>query len=208
MTNSDGGFQFDFQHPEEPSKPVVPPVPPAPATQATQPAQPTQPVWPAAQPTQAFQPVQPTQATQAFSQHSRHKQRSHSNLRNRPSRRRLYLHMTRLRQLKHSSRFSLDSPQPRHTVPAPLLGRPSPCRQPQPRRCLLKICRRLRYFSRPKYRLRLPHSRRHYRPPFHHSISSLMKKSPRNTSLVIKAAARKTRAKPSALSSPWLWSWR
>ena len=66
MTNSDGGFQFDFQHPEEPSKPVVPPVPPAPATQATQPAQPTQPVWPAAQPTQAFQPVQPTQATQSF----------------------------------------------------------------------------------------------------------------------------------------------
>lgn len=196
MTNSDGGFQFDFQHPEEPSKPVVPPVPQHLRLRQHSLRSPHNPYG------------QPRSRRRHSNQYSRHKQRSHSNLCNRPSRRRLYLHMTRLRQLKHSSRFSLDSPQPRHTVPAPLLGRPSPCRQPQPRRCLLKICRRLRYFRRPKYRLRLPHSRRHYRPPFHHSISSLMKKSPKNTSLVIKAAARKTRAEPSALSSPWLWSWR
>ena len=60
MTNSDGGFQFDFQHPEEPSKPTVPPL------TAPTAAQPTQPVPNAdTAATQAFQPMQPTQPTQA-----------------------------------------------------------------------------------------------------------------------------------------------
>lgn len=27
MTNSDGGFQFDFQQPEKPVRPTVPPIP-------------------------------------------------------------------------------------------------------------------------------------------------------------------------------------
>ena len=89
MTNSDGGFQFDFQQPEKPVRPTVPPIPgqetaaygaqPAaqdiPALQfpqsvwAVQSAQPTQFVQPsqaayAAQPTQAVPPVQAAQPTQ------------------------------------------------------------------------------------------------------------------------------------------------
>ena len=87
MTNSDGGFQFDFQQPEKPVRPTVPPIPgqetaaygaqPAaqdiPALQfpqsvwAVQSAQPTQFVQPAqaayaAQPTQAVPPVQAADA--------------------------------------------------------------------------------------------------------------------------------------------------
>ena len=89
MTNSDGGFQFDFQQPEKPVRPTVPPIPgqetaaygaqPAaqdiPALQfpqsvwAVQSAQPTQFVQPAqaayaAQPTQAVPTVQAAQPTQ------------------------------------------------------------------------------------------------------------------------------------------------
>lgn len=89
MTNSDGGFQFDFQQPEKPVRPTVPPIPgqetaaysTEPTAQATpalqfpqsvqsaQPTQPTQFVQPAqvayaSQPTQAVPTVQAAQPTQ------------------------------------------------------------------------------------------------------------------------------------------------
>ena len=86
MTNSDGGFQFDFQQPDKPVRPTVPPIPgqetaaysTEPTAQATpalqfpqsaQPTQPTQFVQPAqvayaSQPTQAVPTVQAAQPTQ------------------------------------------------------------------------------------------------------------------------------------------------
>ena len=89
MTNSDGGFQFDFQQPEKSVRPTVPPIPgqetaaysTEPTAQATpalqfpqsvqsaQPTQPTQFVQPAqvayaSQPTQAVPTVQAAQPTQ------------------------------------------------------------------------------------------------------------------------------------------------
>ena len=76
MTNSDGGFQFDFQQHEKPIKPTVPPIPgqetaaygaepaaqAAPALQFPQSVQPTQ----FAQPAQLTHPIDPAM-TQPFS---------------------------------------------------------------------------------------------------------------------------------------------
>lgn len=76
MTNSDGGFQFDFQQPEKPVRPTVPPIPgqetaaygAQPATQATPALQFPQSVQ-SVQPTQFAQPTQPIDQamTQPFS---------------------------------------------------------------------------------------------------------------------------------------------
>ena len=90
MTNSDGGFQFDFQQPEKPVRPTVPPIPgqetaaygAQPAAQDIPALQFPQSVWAvqSAQPTQFVQPAQaayaaqPTQAVQypaAFGQQRR-----------------------------------------------------------------------------------------------------------------------------------------
>ena len=68
MTNSDGGFQFDFQQPEKPVRPTVPPIPgqetaaygAQPAAQDIPALQFPQSVWAvqSAQPTQFVQPAQ------------------------------------------------------------------------------------------------------------------------------------------------------
>lgn len=62
MTNSDGGFQFDFQQHEKPVRPTVPPIPGQ--ETAAYSTEPTAQATPALQFPQSVQSVQPTQFAQ------------------------------------------------------------------------------------------------------------------------------------------------
>lgn len=62
MTNSDGGFQFDFQQPEKPVRPTVPPIPGQ--ETAAYSTEPTAQATPALQFPQSVQSAQPTQFVQ------------------------------------------------------------------------------------------------------------------------------------------------
>ena len=65
MTNSDGGFQFDFQQPEKPVRPTVPPIPgQETAAYSTEPTAQATPALQFPQSVQSAQSAQPTQPTQ------------------------------------------------------------------------------------------------------------------------------------------------
>ena len=86
MTNSDGGFQFDFQQPEKPVRPTVPPIPgQETAAYSTEPTAQATPALQFPQSVQSAQSAQPTQPTQ-FVQPAQVAYASHASCADRTSR--------------------------------------------------------------------------------------------------------------------------